>query len=45
VLAEALHDEVALALRGLESSWPMSAVDQLTGNVGAIATRLRSGGR
>jgi len=45
VLAEALHDEVALALQGLEASWPLAGVDQLTGDIVAIATRLRSGGR
>ena len=45
VLAEALHDEVALVLNGLEASWPPSAVDQLANDVVAIATRLRSGRR
>ena len=45
VLAEALHDEVALALHGLETSWPPSAVDQLASDVVAIATRLRSASR
>lgn len=45
VLAEALHDEVALALRGLETSWPLAAVDQLASDIVAIATRLRSRGR
>ena len=45
VLAEALHDEVALALGGLEASWPPSAIDQLASDVVAIALRLRSGSR
>jgi len=45
VLAEALHDEVAVGLHGLEASWPPSTVDQLANDVVVIATRLRSGSR
>ena len=45
VLAEALHDEVAGGLHGLEASWPPSTIDQLANDVVVIATRLRSGSR
>jgi hypothetical protein len=45
VLAETLHDEVASALLEVEASWSPSAIDELANEIGAIATRLRSGSR